>query len=130
MRMIALTGLAAQAKCDLAHALVTELQAMSQRAAVIDNGEKPFHFPDIPIQRLRGGCVCCSLAGGLLPAVQQTEADGLILIVSAQADPEALARVLKAAPFPTYTIAVLTAHTPAYLGARLHQFADEVVLGG
>ena len=94
MQLIAITGMLHQPKARFTRALVEVLSAETDRLALIDNSDAPLAIDGVTRQRLAGGCVCCSLATGLISLAGRLNADYALLSVSALADPEALASIL------------------------------------
>jgi hypothetical protein len=96
MRLIALAGLPAYEKAELATRLVQMLSAAGQRITLIDNGTRPVAPPpDVTVERIAGGCVCCSLAGQLYRAMTGIDADVVVLIASESAQPDMLRLTLE-----------------------------------
>lgn len=134
MQLIAITGMRYAPKVALVHELAARHAAAGARLALLDNSEKPIHLDMDNVQRSRfaGGCVCCTLAASLIPVVWRLEVDVALLLVSASADPEALARVLQTIQntrVRAHTIALIDEHTREhfpYLAQRLIFYADEV----
>ena len=94
MQLIAITGMLHQPKATFTQALIKALSAETDRLTLIDNGDMPLSLDDVTRRRLAGGCVCCSLAAALIPLVSRLDVDYALLLVSAAADPEALAFLL------------------------------------
>lgn len=132
MQLIAITGMRYAAKAALVRDLAAQYSAAGQRVALLDNTEQPIQLDGVDRSRFAGGCVCCTLAGSLIPTVWRLEADVALLPVSASADPEMLARVLQTIQntrVQAYTIALIDDHTRQqhpYLAQRLAFYADEV----
>jgi hypothetical protein len=125
-----ITGMLSTPKNQLAQYFAAHLQQAGQMLTLLDNNDAPLLLADVPRQRLVGGCVCCSLAGNLIPLISRTTTPYGILTVSAQADSEALDRVLHSlrnAQRRMTAIALLDAHTQThapYLAAKLTLYAQ------
>jgi len=121
--LLVLVGLPVGAKATLAATLAHALHAAGRTVTLLDNSDRPMRLA-FPTVRLPAGCVCCSVAGRLFPAVAQVTSDTALLVVSAQAQPELLARVLDSLRRPTRiitTVALLDQHTRA----RFPHLADQ-----
>jgi len=121
--LLVLVGLPVGAKATLAATLAHALHAAGRTVTLLDNSDRPMQM-SFPTVRLPAGCVCCTVAGRLFPAVAQVITDTALLVVSAQAQPELLARVLDSLRGPTRTIttiALLDQHTRA----RFPHLADQ-----
>lgn len=94
-RLFAITGVRYRPKTVLAQALIAQAAAHGGQVTLLDNGEVPFQPDAVTRQRLAGGCVCCSLAGSLLPLVWRLQTPYAILLTSAATDPELLERLLR-----------------------------------
>lgn len=92
MHLIAITSTLHQPKALLVEALVQALPA--SRLFLIDNADKPIKIENIMVKRLSGGCVCCSLAGALIPLIARLNADYVLMPVSSRADAESLSLLL------------------------------------
>jgi hypothetical protein len=132
MRLYAITGMRYAPKVALTKALASALAAAGQRVMLFDNTEQPIALDDTARQRFAAGCVCCSLAASLIPAVWNADCDAALLPVGAAADPEMLAHVLHTIQntrVQATTIALIDAHTrqhAAYAAKRLAFYADNV----
>ncbi|MCU0495490.1 MAG: hypothetical protein MUD01_28195 [Chloroflexaceae bacterium] len=130
-RLLAICGMATEAKATLAMQLAeAEVQA-GRRVVIFDNNDRRLQVEGLLPRRLTGGCVCCSLAGPLRQAVEQSDADTLLLVVSALAEPQQLARMLARLRRPqraVLSIAVLDARTAqAYLALQFATAADLII---
>lgn len=130
MKLIVLTGLAVTARARLALELARTLTARGERLTLLDNCERPIRLEGVPTVRLAPGCACCGIAAALFQAVQRAETNLLLLVVSAQANPEALDRVVTRLGGPdrqVVTIALVDAYTRMhlpYLADCLDRYAD------
>jgi G3E family GTPase len=104
--LLVLVGLPVAPKATLAATLANALHAEGRTITLLDNSDRPLRqaFPTV---RLPAGCVCCTVAGRLFPAVAQVTTNMALLVVSAQAQPELLARVLDSLRRPTCTITII-----------------------
>lgn len=133
MKLIALTGLAAAAKSRLAVELAHAVTAAGVPLTLLDNHDRPIHLDGRPTIRLPPGCACCSVAEALLSAVRRVETGLALLVVSAQAHPEALALVLDRLRGPDWTIITLaliderTRTRLPHVADRLGQYADWII---
>lgn len=133
MKLIVLTGLAAAAKTRLAVELAHAVTAAGVPLTLLDNHDRPIHLDGIPTIRLSPGCACCSVAGAVLRAVRRVETGLALLVVSAQAHPEALAVVLDRLRGPDLTVTTLalideqTRTRLPYVAGRLGQYADWII---
>jgi len=129
MRLIAITGMRHDAKVRLIQSLIASINLQDASLTLLDNGDEPLKLDAITRQRLAGGCVCCSLAAALIPIVWRLETDYALLLVSASADPETLARLLdswQGTQVEVRTLALIDAYTHAhfpYLAQRLGFYA-------
>jgi hypothetical protein len=72
------------------------LMASGQRVTLIDNGTRPVEpLSGVTVQRIAGGCVCCSLAGQLYRVMAGIDQGVAVLIASESAQPEALRLILE-----------------------------------
>lgn len=128
--LLVLVGLPVGAKATLAVTLAHALPAAGRTVTLLDNGDTPVP-PDTlpPVKRIRlpGGCVCCTVAGRLFPAVARVTTDTALLVVSALAQPELLARVLDALRTPTCTITII-ALLDQHTRVRFPYLADQYLL--
>lgn len=130
--LLVLVGLTVGAKATLATTLTHALHAAGRTVTLLDNSDRPLRLA-FPTMRLPAGCACCTLAGRLFPAVARITTDTALLVVSAQAQPELLARVLDSLRGPTCTIttiALLDQHTRArfpHLAEQYLMMADVVL---
>ncbi|NJP04730.1 MAG: hypothetical protein HC837_03395 [Chloroflexaceae bacterium] len=131
-QLVVVVGLPVAPKATVAATLSRTLHAAGRTVTLLDNSDRPLRLV-LPTVRLPAGCVCCTLAGRLFSAVTQITTDTALLVASAQAQPELLARVLDNLRSPTRTIttiALLDQHTHAcfpYL-AEQYLFLADVVL--
>jgi hypothetical protein len=124
--LLVLVGMPVAPKATLAATLAHTLHAAGRTVTLLDNSDRPLRLA-FPTVRLPAGCVCCTVAGRLFPAVAQVTTDTALLVVSAQAQPELLARVLDSLRRPTRaitTIALLDQQTRA----RFPHLADQYLL--
>jgi G3E family GTPase len=132
VQLIAITGMRYGPKVALVRELAAQHSAAGLRVALLDNTEQPIQLNGVDRSRFAGGCVCCTLAGSLIPTVWKLEADVALLPVSASADPEMLARVLETIQntrIQAHIIALIDDHTRQqhpYLAQRLAFYANEV----
>jgi hypothetical protein len=130
MKLLALAGLDHQWKEAVTVQLARALQAAGRSVAVLDNGDQPLRFDGVPHLRLAGGCVCCTLAARLAPALQRFDADVVLLPVSAAAQPGMLRQMLDLLRGPHLDVALLgllrqadAQHHP-YFAAQLSLHVD------
>jgi len=130
--LVAITGVRHAPKTALAQALIDQLASGGHDVTLLDNGEVPFEVDSVTRQRLAGGCVCCSLAGSLLPVVWRLKSSYAILITSAMTDPEILDRLLKTfrgTHIHVKTFAVIDGDTVvrfSHLARKLHFYSTVV----
>jgi hypothetical protein len=124
--LLVLVGLPVGAKATLAATLAHALHAAGRRVTLLDNSDRPLR-QSFPTVRLPAGCVCCTVAGRLFPAIAQVSTDTALLVVSAQAQPELLARVLDSLRGPTRTITTI-ALLDEQTRARFPHLADQYLL--
>ena len=106
--LLALCGVPVRAKIALATTLLHTLHAAGRQVLLLDNGDVPVPTDGLlPISRVRltGGCVCCTLAGRLIPQIVRTPSDTALLISSARAEPALLAHLLGTLQHPQRRIA-------------------------
>jgi G3E family GTPase len=104
--LLVLVGMPVAPKATLAATLAHTLQEAGRTVTLLDNSDRPLRL-GFPTVRLPAGCVCCTVAGRLFPAVAQVTTDTALLVVSAQAQPELLARVLDSLRSTTRTITII-----------------------
>jgi hypothetical protein len=124
--LLVLVGLPVAPKATLAATLAQALHAAGHTVTLLDNSDRPLRL-EFPTVRLPGGCVCCTVAGRLFPAVAQVTTDTALLVVSAQAQPELLDRVLDSLRRPTRTITII-ALLDQHTRARFPYLADQYLL--
>lgn len=124
--LLVLVGLPVGHKATLAATLAHALHAAGRTVTLLDNSDRPLRLA-FPTVRLPAGCVCCTLAGRLFPVVAQVTTDTALLVVSAQAQPELLARVLDSLRSPTRTITTI-ALLDQQTRARFPHLADQYLL--
>ncbi len=133
--LVVLWGVPVRAKAELAATLAHALHTSGRSVTLLDNGDVPVPstgLPPVVRVRLPAGCVCCTLAGRLIPAVAQVGTAAALLVVSAHAQPELLTRVLATLRHPARTItttALLDQHTSTrfpYLAAQYRLLSDIV----
>ncbi len=127
MKLIVLTGLPIIEKAGLAATL-----ASHYHAPVLDNAN--LTLPEaVDVTPIRGGCVCCAVAGTLYSSVPKLDGEFAILTASPQAVPDALDRVLaslvegSSRPVDVTTVALVDERTDEcfpYVAERLTDFAD------
>ncbi len=107
--LLALCGVPVRAKITLATTLLHALHAAGRQVLLLDNGDVPVPPAELPPlvtrARLTGGCVCCTLAGRLIPQIARTPSDTALLISSARAEPALLAHLLGTLQHPQRRIA-------------------------
>lgn len=134
--LLVLWGMPVRAKAALAATLAHALHTSGRTVTLLDNGDVPVPaaaLPPVVRVRLPAGCVCCTLAGRLIPAVAQVHTAAALLVVSAHAQPDLLARVLATLRRPTCaitTVALLDPHTATHFPhlAAHYRLLSEVVL--
>jgi G3E family GTPase len=104
--LLVLVGLPVGPKAALAATLAQAQHAAGHTVTLLDNSDRPLRLA-FPTVRLPAGCVCCTVAGRLFPAVAQVTTDTALLVASAQAQPELLARVLDSLRSTTRTITII-----------------------
>lgn len=104
--LLVLVGLPVGPKATLAATLAHTLHAAGRTVTLLDNSDRRLRLA-FPTVRLPAGCVCCTVAGRLFPAVAQVTTDTALLVASAQAQPELLGRVLDSLRRPTRTITII-----------------------
>ncbi len=130
MQLIAITGMPHQPKARFTQALIEVLSEETDRLALIDNCDMPLSISGVTRQRLAGGCVCCSLASGLISQLGRLDADYALLPVSALADPGALASILdslRSEGLQITTVSlidILTQIRNPYLSRKLKYYSD------
>jgi hypothetical protein len=82
--LLVLVGLPVAPKATLAATLAHALHADGRTVTLLDNSDRRLRL-DFPTVRLPAGCVCCTVAGRLFPAVAQVTTDMALLVASAQA---------------------------------------------
>jgi G3E family GTPase len=124
--LLVLVGMPVAPKATLAATLAHALHAAGRTVTLLDNSDRRLRqaFPTV---RLPAGCVCCTVAGRLFPAVAQVTTDTALLVVSAQAQPELLARVLDSLRSTTRTITII-ALLDQQTRARFPYLADQYLL--
>lgn len=131
-RLLVITGVRHAPKTALAYTLIKRITARGDDVMLLDNGDVPFQVDDVTRQRLAGGCVCCSLAGSLLPVVWRLQSPYAVLMTSAATDPEILDRLLKTfkgTHIHVQTFAVIDQDTItrfSHLARKLHFYASTV----
>jgi G3E family GTPase len=124
--LLVLVGLPVSPKATLAATLAHTLQEAGRTVTLLDNSDRPLRLA-FPTVRLPAGCVCCTVAGRLFPAVAQVTTDIALLVASAQAQPELLARVLDSLRSTTRTITII-ALLDQHTRARFPYLADQYLL--
>jgi len=124
--LLVLVGLPVAPKATLAATLAHALQAAGCTVTLLDNSDRPLRLA-FPTVRLPAGCVCCTVAGRLFPAVAQVTTDTALLVASAQAQPELLARVLDSLRSTARTITII-ALLDQHTRARFPYLADQYLL--
>lgn len=133
MNLVALTGMRTDYKRRALARLIALLEAREKTVTLLDNGDVPFMAVEFPKFRLAGGCVCCTLASGLISTVQRVTTEYALLVVSAHADPEVLRFMLsqlRSAVIRSRIVALLDAHTALehpYLAQKLMFYADDAI---
>ena len=96
MKLIAITGLAAYEKAQLAQDMAHTMTQEGQRVTIIDNSNRKDIQPvdGVTVERIAGGCVCCSLPGKLYKMMAHVDSDAVLLVTSESAHPESLMMVL------------------------------------
>lgn len=135
--LLALCGVPVRAKIALAITLLHALHAAGRQVLLLDNGDVPVplaELPPITRVRLTGGCVCCTLAGRLIPQLAHTSSDTALLISSARAEPAMLAHLLGTLQHPQRRIASVALLDPAtctrhpHLADQYQLYADLLLL--
>lgn len=124
--LLVLVGMSVAPKTTLAATLAHMLQEAGRPVTLLDNGDRPLRL-GFPTVRLPAGCVCCTVAGRLFPAIAQVTTDTALLVVSAQAQPELLDRVLDSLRRPTRTITTI-ALLDQQTRTRFPYLADQYLL--
>ncbi|NJL04739.1 MAG: hypothetical protein HC911_07475 [Chloroflexaceae bacterium] len=132
--LLAVGGVPVQAKLALTLTLLHHLHATGRATLLIDNGDMPLPLEQLPplVRRVRltGGCVCCTLAGRLIPLVAAAPAATVLLLVSARAEPALLAHLLGTLQHPcrrVASVALLDAATRTrhpHLAEQYQLYAD------
>jgi len=94
MKLIALSGLQADLKAEVALGLARTLIDSGASVTLLDNNDHKMAVEGIESVRFGGGCVCCSMAAQLFPAVWKLKTDYALLVTSSAASPETLAYVM------------------------------------
>jgi hypothetical protein len=130
MNLVAIAGLAPEGKARLSLHLARHWAGRTESCLIVDNNDQALDVAARQLaayKRLAGGCVCCSLAGQLIPLVGGLQAQHLIMPVSMQAEPEALRMLLDQLGLPYRLVAYVEpqhSDRAAYLLGRLQHFAD------
>jgi G3E family GTPase len=124
--LLVLVGLPVAPKATLAATLAHALHAAGRTVTLLDNSDRRLRL-DFPTVRLPAGCVCCTVAGRLFPAVARVTTDIALLVASAQAQPELLARVLDSLRSTTRTITII-ALLDQHTRTRFPHLADQYLL--
>jgi hypothetical protein len=143
MRLIAIAGQQSRAKRACAHDLIAALTAQGATVTLLDNSDDLLTLDALSAAaetgafaqvRLRGGCICCTLAARLIPTVWRVTTEYTVLVTSSLADPEVLAHTLAQVQGPradatavaVTSVALIDQHTQAQYPYLAHKFAQHL----
>lgn len=131
MNVVAIAGVATQAKMEYTLQLAEHLVEQDQTVTMLDNGDVPMRAAELPSKRLRGGCVCCTIAPELIKQMGTLTTDWALIIVTASADALQLRHTLSRLEHQGHHVtvaAILDPHIkPSYLSDQIVAVADVAV---
>jgi hypothetical protein len=92
--LLALGGVNEPLKRSATAWLAEMLLAAGHSVTLLDNSHDPLERHDVPTIRLSGGCICCSLANQLFPALARAQGEVLLLPLSPLAQPDGVRHLL------------------------------------
>ena len=131
MNVVAIAGVATQAKIEYTLQLAEHLLEKCQTVTILDNGDVPMRIAELTSKRLRGGCVCCTIAPELIKQMGTLTTDWALIIVTASADALQLRHTLSRLEYQGHQVTVAAildpGIKPSYLSDQIVAVADVAV---